>query len=107
MTILNPNRPNIRGERRSGKTMTACLWILLHRKETMAYCSPAEEIPDPDIIINKRIECWTYNNLRDMAEICKKYRISVCDVPLRKNFPTWKYEMIERSKHFRDINNIE
>lgn len=100
--ILNPKRPYLYGwPRRSGKSTTACLWLLLHRKETMKGRSPVMEIPDPDILVSHSFERWTYVNLRILAEKCRRKRIRVCAIPASQNFPPWPREVWERSARIR------
>jgi len=89
--VMCPDRPYLYGmERRSGKTLTACMWILLHRRVSMKGCCPAVEVPDPDIDISRGVEDFTYRTLCEMAAKCRKHNIKVCDTPYPMRYPYWK-----------------
>ena len=93
--VLCPDRPFISGDRRTGKTLTACMWLLYHRKEPLIirnelnaysrdirYQNPFSRgflIPDPDVK-NRNTATHCMCCLLDMWEKCKKKKIPVFDV---------------------------
>lgn len=93
--VLCPDRPSITGDRKSGKTLTACMWLLYHRKNPLIirnvlneysrdlrYQNPLSHgflIPDPDVKNrNTATHCMCY--LLDKWEKCKRAKIQVFDV---------------------------
>ena len=96
--VLCPDRPYITGERRSGKSLTACMWVLMHRKEPIimreelnvysrnqrfepmgGYKPQPFAVPDPDLG-RREMAVWCLNNLADKWEKCKRKKIPVFDL---------------------------
>ncbi len=79
--------------RRSGKSLCACLWILLHRKEPIRYVTMHDpsvfpnwdrinkySIPDPDNGISREAERLTYKMLMGFKRDCDRKHIKTCEV---------------------------
>ncbi len=96
--VLCPDRPFIAGTRGSGKTLTACAWVLFHRKEPLivrealtvysrnkqypfwdGYKRQPFPVPDPDLD-NQQMAVFCLNHLIDMWARCRKKKIPVFDM---------------------------
>ena len=81
--------------RQTGKTLTACLWVLLHVKGPIktrteldtirTYFSPYPcrrkfVIPDPDVALNLQAANHTIDMLVELERICRAKGIRVCRV---------------------------
>lgn len=82
-------------ERRSGKTLTACLYTLLYQKTPIRLSRQSlhPAIPDPDGAINGRAGLFTTNMFRDMHARCMRAGIKVCDIAFEKGIDA-KYRVI-------------
>lgn len=97
-TVLCPERPIITGERRSGKTLTACMWVLFHRKEPLIVFNELDAfggkhrygalsdyryrgfpVPDPDLRTMEMAAHCLYQ-LVDMHTKCRYKKIPVFDL---------------------------
>lgn len=112
--VLCPDRPFISGDRRSGKTLTACMWLLFHRKEPLiirnelnAYSrdiryqnprSPGFLIPDPDVR-GRQTATHCLCCLTDMWDKCKRAHIPVFEI-----YPTYeKYLTVQAKGEKKDV----
>lgn len=92
--VLDPNcRQPMPGGRANGKTVAACVWMLLHEKGPVRigritdgsdrystyYMHDTRPcfIPDPDIKVSRRAASYTVRTLLEMREKCKARGIEV------------------------------
>ena len=79
------------GGRANGKTIAACVWVLLHRKYPLnirqslitsmrTYDKKDFPIPDPDADLNIRAAQNTLRTLKELHEKCKEKGIKVFDL---------------------------